>query len=33
MYDFYYIKNRSVTLDLMIFLRTIRIVLTGKGAM
>lgn len=33
MYDFYYIKNRCVTLDLMIFLRTIRIVLTGKGAM
>ena len=33
MYDFYYIKNRSVILDLMIFLRTIRIVLTGKGAM
>ena len=33
MYDFYYIKNRGVTLDLMIFLRTIRIVLTGKGAM
>lgn len=33
MYDFYYIKNRSITLDLMIFLRTIRIVLTGKGAM
>jgi exopolysaccharide biosynthesis polyprenyl glycosylphosphotransferase len=33
MYDFYYIKNRCVILDLMIFLRTIRIVLTGKGAM
>ncbi|MBU3984423.1 MAG: sugar transferase [Proteobacteria bacterium] len=33
MYDFYYIKNRSIVLDLMIFLRTIRIVLTGKGAM
>ncbi len=33
MYDFYYIKNRSVRLDFMIFLRTIRIVLTGKGAM
>jgi len=33
MYDFYYIKNRCVTLDLTIFLRTIRIVLTGKGAM
>jgi exopolysaccharide biosynthesis polyprenyl glycosylphosphotransferase len=33
MYDFYYIKNRCVSLDLMIFLRTIRIVLTGKGAL
>ena len=33
MYDFYYIKNRSLTLDLVIFLRTIRIVLTGKGAL
>ena len=33
MYDFYYIKNRSAILDLVIFLRTIRIVLTGKGAM
>ena len=33
MYDFYYIKNRGVVLDLMIFLRTIRIMLTGKGAM
>ena len=33
MYDFYYIKNRGIVLDLMIFLRTIRIMLTGKGAM
>ncbi len=32
MFDFYYIKNRSWALDSMIFLRTIRIVLTGKGA-
>lgn len=31
-YDFYYIKNRSFMLDAVIFLRTIRIVLTGKGA-
>lgn len=33
MYDFYYIKNRSMTLDVMIFLRTIRTVLTGNGAL
>jgi len=33
MYDFYYIKNRGITLDLAIFLRTIRTVLTGKGAL
>jgi exopolysaccharide biosynthesis polyprenyl glycosylphosphotransferase len=33
MYDFYYIKNRCITLDLLISLRTIKIVLTGKGAM
>jgi len=33
MYDFYYIKNRSPMLDTVIFLRTIRTVLTGKGAM
>jgi exopolysaccharide biosynthesis polyprenyl glycosylphosphotransferase len=31
-YDFYYIKNRNLTLDMLIFLRTIRSVLTGKGA-
>lgn len=33
MYDFYYIKNRNAMLDTIIFLRTIRTVLTGKGAM
>ncbi len=33
MFDFYYIKNRSVILDLMIFVRTIRTVFTGHGAM
>ncbi len=33
MYDFYYIKNRNWALDSMIFLRTIRTVLTGKGAL
>jgi exopolysaccharide biosynthesis polyprenyl glycosylphosphotransferase len=32
-YDYYYIKNRSIVLDANIFLRTIRIVLTGKGAL
>lgn len=32
-YDFYYIKNRSLLLDLLIFLRTIKTVLTGKGAL
>lgn len=32
-YDFYYIKNRSIVLDAVIFLRTIRTVLTGKGAL
>ena len=32
-FDFYYIKNRSVMLDAVIFFRTIRTVLTGKGAM
>jgi exopolysaccharide biosynthesis polyprenyl glycosylphosphotransferase len=31
-YDFYYIKNRSLLLDLLICLRTIRTVFTGKGA-
>lgn len=33
MYDFYYIKNRCAVLDIMILLRTVRTVLTGKGAM
>ena len=33
MFDLFYIKNRSALLDLIIFLRTIRTVLTGKGAM
>ncbi|MFA6290962.1 MAG: sugar transferase [Victivallales bacterium] len=33
MYDFYYIKNRCMILDIMIFLRTIMIMLTGKGSM
>ncbi|MHB8843489.1 MAG: sugar transferase [Nitrospirota bacterium] len=32
-YDFYYIKNRSIVLDIVIFLRTIKTVLTGKGAL
>ncbi|HEX5470365.1 MAG TPA: sugar transferase [Lacipirellulaceae bacterium] len=31
-YDFYYIKHLSLWLDLLILLRTIRIVLTGYGA-
>jgi lipopolysaccharide/colanic/teichoic acid biosynthesis glycosyltransferase len=31
-YDFYYIRNQSLLLDLAIFLRTIPIVLFGKGA-
>jgi exopolysaccharide biosynthesis polyprenyl glycosylphosphotransferase len=32
-YDYYYIKNRGIVLDMIIFLRTIKIVLTGKGAL
>jgi exopolysaccharide biosynthesis polyprenyl glycosylphosphotransferase len=32
-YDFYYIKNRGLLLDLLIFLRTIKTVVTGKGAL
>jgi exopolysaccharide biosynthesis polyprenyl glycosylphosphotransferase len=32
-YDFYYIKNRSLLLDMIVLLRTTRIVLTGKGAL
>jgi len=31
-YDFYYIRNQSLLLDLAIFLRTIPIVIFGKGA-
>lgn len=31
-YDLYYIKNRDIILDLVIFLKTIRTVLTGRGA-
>ncbi|MHB8995402.1 MAG: sugar transferase [Armatimonadota bacterium] len=31
-YDFYYIRNQSLLLDLAIFLRTIPIVVWGKGA-
>ncbi|MGB3645608.1 MAG: sugar transferase [Mesorhizobium sp.] len=31
-YDFYYIKNFSPWLDLVVALRTIRIMLTGFGA-
>jgi len=30
-YDLYYIKNRSVFLDLSITLKTIRILLSGAG--
>jgi exopolysaccharide biosynthesis polyprenyl glycosylphosphotransferase len=31
-YDFFYIKNRNFFLDLLILLRTIRTVVTGRGA-
>ncbi len=31
-YDFYYINNRSLSLDLMIMLRTIPVVIFGRGA-
>lgn len=31
-YDIYYIKNMSPLMDLMIFLRTVKVVLTGRGA-
>jgi lipopolysaccharide/colanic/teichoic acid biosynthesis glycosyltransferase len=30
-YDLYYIKNRSVLLDLLILLRTVAVVLSLKG--
>ncbi|TYB31348.1 MAG: exopolysaccharide biosynthesis polyprenyl glycosylphosphotransferase [Candidatus Mcinerneyibacterium aminivorans] len=30
-YDLYYVKNRSLFLDLLIFLKTLKIVLCGKG--
>jgi lipopolysaccharide/colanic/teichoic acid biosynthesis glycosyltransferase len=31
-YDFYYIRNQSLLLDLSIFLRTLPILVGGKGA-
>jgi lipopolysaccharide/colanic/teichoic acid biosynthesis glycosyltransferase len=31
-YDFYYIKNLSYWLDILIAARTVRVVLTGFGA-
>ena len=31
-YDFYYVKNHSWFLDLMILLHTVEVVLWGKGA-
>jgi lipopolysaccharide/colanic/teichoic acid biosynthesis glycosyltransferase len=31
-YDFYYIKNRTILMDLVILLKTIRAVIIGKGA-
>lgn len=31
-YDFYYIKNRSLLLDIIIILKTIGVVISGKGA-
>lgn len=31
-YDIYYIKNMSPLLDIIIFLKTIKVILTGKGA-
>ena len=31
-YDLYYLKNHSLVLDLVILLRTVRVVLFGTGA-
>lgn len=31
-YDFYYIKNRSVLLDIVILVKTIKVVILGRGA-
>ena len=31
-YDLYYVKNVSIILDLIIFLKTIRLILNGRGA-
>ena len=31
-YDLYYLKNHSLALDLVILLRTVRVVLFGTGA-
>ena len=31
-YDFYYIKNKSLLLDLLILLKTVKVVLLGSGA-
>ena len=31
-YDFYYIKNRSLFLDLLIIIQTIQVILFGRGA-
>ena len=31
-YDFYYIRNFSLWLDVLVLLRTVRVVLTGSGA-
>lgn len=31
-YDFYYIKNRTILMDLVILLKTVRAVIVGKGA-
>ncbi len=31
-YDLYYVKHHSLLLDLLILLRTVRVVLLGEGA-